>query len=90
LTKKELITAMSAETGLSLTDTQETFNAFIAVVTGALIQGDKISLPGFGTFTSKHRAQREGRNPQTGEALTIAASNIPTFKAGKTLKDALN
>ncbi|HIE78405.1 MAG TPA: HU family DNA-binding protein [Candidatus Thioglobus sp.] len=90
MTKKELITAMSGETGLSLTDTQETFSAFIAVVTGALIQGDKIALPGFGTFTSKHRAQREGRNPQTGEVLTIAASNIPTFKAGKTLKDALN
>lgn len=90
MNKKDLIAAMAHETGATQKDTQETFEAFIKVVTGALIQDDTVTIPGFGTFASKHRPQREGRNPRTGESLTIAASNNPTFKAGKSFKDALN
>ena len=90
MTKKEMIAAMSDDTGITLKDTQDTFDAFIKVVTGALIQDDKVTIPGFGTFQSKHRPQREGRNPSTGETITIVASNAPSFKAGKTFKDALN
>ena len=85
-----MISAMSDETGMTLKETQDVFDAFIKVVTGALIQDDKVTIPGFGTFSSKYRPQREGRNPSTGEALTISASNAPSFKAGKTFKDALN
>ena len=90
MTKKEMIAAMSDDTGITLKDTQDTFDAFIKVVTGALIQDDKVTIPGFGTFQSKHRPQREGRNPSTGAALTIAESNTPSFKAGKSFKDAIN
>ena len=90
MTKKEMIAAMSDDTGITLKDTQDTFDAFIKVVTGALIQDDKVTIPGFGTFQSKHRPQREGRNPSTGETITIVASNAPSFKAGKSFKDALN
>ena len=62
----------------------------ISTVTDTLKGGDSITLVGFGTFESRHRKARVGRNPRTGEALQIAASNIPSFKAGKALKDAVN
>jgi len=78
MTKKELILAMTDVTGITLKDTNDTFDAFIKTIAG------------FGTFQSKHRPQREGRNPSTGETITIVASNAPSFKAGKTFKDALN
>ena len=90
MTKKEMIEAMSDETGATFKDTNETFDAFIKVITGALIQDDKVTVSGFGTFSSKYRPQREGRNPSTGETITIAESNTPSFKAGKSFKDALN
>ncbi len=81
---------MVHESGATQKDTQGSFEAFIKVVTGARIRDDTVTIPGFGTFASKHLPQREGRNPRTGESLTIAASNNPTFKAGKLFKDALN
>ena len=65
MTKKEMIEAMSDETGATFKDTNETFDAFIKVITGALIQDDKVTIPRFGTFSSKYRPQREGRNPST-------------------------
>jgi DNA-binding protein HU-beta len=59
-------------------------------VTDALKKGDQVALVGFGTFMVKHRAARNGRNPQTGQTIEIAASNVPSFKPGKALKDAVN
>ncbi|MGN1059506.1 MAG: HU family DNA-binding protein [Clostridia bacterium] len=63
--------------------------AFTAVVTDELKKGEKISLIGFGTFETRQRAAREGKNPQTGAAIKIPASTVPAFKAGKALKDAI-
>jgi len=65
-------------------------DGFIAAVTGALKKGETVSLVGFGSFVVKERAARQGRNPQTGKTITIAAAKIPSFKAGKALKDAVN
>ena len=65
-------------------------NAFVETVSEQLAKGDKISLVGFGTFEVAERAEREGRNPQTGETMKIAACKAPKFKAGKALKDAIN
>jgi len=65
-------------------------HSVIDSVTGALKNGDQVSLVGFGTFSVKQRAARTGRNPRTGEAIQIKASNVPGFKAGKALKDACN
>ncbi|MEG2039155.1 MAG: HU family DNA-binding protein, partial [Oscillospiraceae bacterium] len=65
-------------------------NAVLECVTTALTEGDKVSLVGFGTFEVKSRPERQGVNPQTGEKMTIAASKLPSFKAGKTLKDAVS
>jgi len=62
----------------------------IGAITGALQNGDQVSLVGFGTYSVKHRAARAGRNPQTGAEIQIAAANVPSFKAGKALKDAVN
>ena len=61
----------------------------VAAVTAALVAGDAVTLVGFGTFSVKKRAARKGRNPKTGEAIDIAASTVPDFKAGKSLKDAV-
>ena len=76
--------------GISKKDAGNAVDAFTTVVTEALIKGEKVSLVGFGTFEVKERAAREGRNPQTGETMQIAASKVPSFKVGKTLKDAVN
>jgi DNA-binding protein HU-beta len=62
----------------------------VEAIIGAMKEGDQVSLVGFGTFMVKERAARQGRNPQTGETIQIKASNIPSFKAGKALKDAVN
>ena len=67
-----------------------TLDAVLGSVQGALANGDQVSLVGFGTFSVKHRAARSGRNPQTGAEIQIKASNVPSFKAGKALKDAVN
>ena len=90
MTKKELIDLMAEKSELSKKDSEAALNAFIDSVEEALINGDKVQLVGFGTFETRKRAAREGRNPQTGEAIEIAESKSAAFKVGKGLKDKLN
>lgn len=90
MNKPEIIQAMVEKTGLTKKDTELALTAFQEVVTETLISGDKVQLVGFGTFDITNRAEREGRNPQDGTAITIAPCKSPKFKAGKALKDAVN
>ena len=90
MNKSELIDAIAAAADLSKADAGRALDATIDAITGALKKGDAVSLVGFGTFAVKQRAAREGRNPQTGKTIQIAAANVPGFKAGKALKDAVN
>lgn len=89
MNKNELITAVSAKAELSKKDAEKAVNAVFAVVSEALAQDDKIQVVGFGTFETRQRAAKEGRNPKTGETITIPAAKVPAFKAGKGLKDAI-
>ena len=90
MNKTELVAAMAEKTDLSKKDAEKALKAFTEVVADELKKGEKIQLVGFGTFEVSERAAREGRNPRTGEAMTIAASKSPKFKPGKALKDSLN
>lgn len=90
MNKAELIDAIAAAADINKSDAARALDAVIDTITDVLRRGDQVSLVGFGTFSVKHRAQREGRNPQTGERITIKSSHVPGFKAGKALKDALN
>ena len=90
MNKTELIAAIAGKTELSRKDAEKALKAFTEVVEEELKKGEKIQLVGFGTFEVSERAAREGRNPQTGETMQIAASKSPKFKAGKALKDAIN
>lgn len=90
MNRVELVAAIAEQTELSKKDAEKALKAFTDVVTEELKKGGKIQLVGFGTFEVSERAAREGRNPQTGKTMTIAASKAPRFKAGKALKDALN
>ncbi len=90
MNKTELVAAIAEEAGLSKKDAEKALKAFTDVVAGELKKGGKVQLVGFGTFEVSERAAREGRNPQTGAAMKIAASKNPKFKAGKALKDSLN
>ena len=90
MNKTELITAVAAKTELTKKDTEKVLKAFTDVVADELKKGEKVQLVGFGTFEVSERAAREGRNPQTGETMKIAASKAPKFKAGKALKDMIN
>ena len=90
MNRMELVAAIAEKTELSKKDAEKALKAFTDVVAEELKKGEKIQLVGFGTFEVSERAAREGRNPQTGEAMKIAASKSPQFKAGKALKDALN
>ncbi|MDC9719838.1 MAG: HU family DNA-binding protein [Gammaproteobacteria bacterium] len=90
MNKSELIEAITADADLSKAAAGRALDAVIGAVTGALKGGESVSLVGFGTFSVKARAARTGRNPQTGAAIQIAAANVPSFKAGKALKDAVN
>ena len=90
MNKGELIESVAAAADLSRADATRAVDAVIDSVTRSLSKGDTVSLVGFGTFTVKKRAARTGRNPRTGEAIQISASNVPGFKAGKALKDAVN
>ena len=90
MNKTELVAAVAEKAELSKKDAEKALKAFTDVVTEELKKGGKIQLVGFGTFEVSERAAREGRNPQTGKTMTIAASKAPRFKAGKALKDALN
>ena len=87
MNKAELITAVAEKAGLSKKDTETAINAAIEVISDCLAEGDKVQLVGFGAFEVKSRAERIGRNPATGAEIKIAASKVPTFKAGKALKD---
>ena len=90
MNKTELIAAIAEKTELSKKDSGKALEAFIDVVTEELKKGEKIQLVGFGTFEVTERAERTGRNPQSGEPMPIPASKAPKFKAGKALKDMLN
>ena len=90
MNKTELVAAIADEAGLSKKDAEKALKAFTDVVTEELEKGEKVQLVGFGTFEVSERAAREGRNPQTGAAMKIAASKAPKFKAGKALKDLIN
>ena len=87
MNKTELIAAIAAKTALSKKDAEKALNAAIDSITAALVEGDKVQLVGFGSFETKTREARTGRNPRTGENIEIAASRTPAFKAGKALKD---
>jgi len=87
--KVELINHVAATAGLSKADAGAAVDAVIGGITGALASGDNVSLVGFGTFSVTDRAARTARNPRTGEAIQVAASKAPKFKAGKGLKDAV-
>ncbi len=89
MNKTELIAAAAERSGLTKKDAEKALNAAIDAITAALVAGDKVQLSGFGIFEVKEREARMGRNPHTGEAMEIAASRVPGFKASKTLKDAL-
>lgn len=90
MNKTEFISAIAEKAELSKKDAEKALKAFTDVVEEELKKGEKIQLVGFGTFEVSERAAREGRNPQTGETMTIAASKAPKFKAGKALKDLVN
>ncbi len=90
MNKSELIDAISDASGLTKADSGRALDGVLGAVTKALSDGDSVALVGFGTFSVKDRAERKGRNPQTGAEITIKAAKIPSFKAGKSLKDAVN
>ena len=90
MNKTELVAAMAEEAGLSKKDAEKALKAFTDVVEAELKNGGKVQLVGFGTFEVSERSAREGRNPQNGKPMKIAASKAPKFKAGKALKDSLN
>ncbi len=89
MNKTELVAAIAAKAELSKKDAEKAVNAFIETVEGAVKADDKVQLVGFGTFESRERAAREGKNPQTGAKIKIAACKVPAFKAGKAFKDLL-
>ncbi|ASW42089.1 HU family DNA-binding protein [Clostridium isatidis] len=90
MNKSELITSMAEKSKLTKKDAEAALKAFIETVEETLEKGDKVQLIGFGTFETRERAAREGRNPRTKEVINIPASTVPVFKAGKEFKDRVN
>ncbi|ROQ90728.1 HU family DNA-binding protein [Desulfosoma caldarium] len=90
MTKADLISRMADEAGITKAAAEKALNSFLNAVADSLAKGDKVTLVGFGTFSVAERAEREGRNPRTGETITIAASKTIKFKAGSKLKEALS
>ena len=90
MTKTDLVNVVVAESGLKKKEAEAAVNAMTEAIAEALKAGDKVQLIGFGTFDVKESAAREGRNPRTGETITIAASKRPVFSAGSALKNAIN
>jgi DNA-binding protein HU-beta len=90
MNKSELIDAVANAADMTKADATKAIDAFVSVVGDTLKEGDQITLVGFGTFLVRRREARSGRNPRTGDTIQIAASNVPSFKAGKALKDAVN
>jgi DNA-binding protein HU-beta len=90
MNKGELIEAVAAAADLTRADATKAVEAFLDTVTRTLKKGDQVAIVGFGSFSVKSRAARQGRNPKTGAPIDIPASRVPGFKAGKALKDAVN
>lgn len=90
MNKSELIYEVGKATKLPAADIERTINAATDIIKAELAQGGKVQLIGFGTFEVRDRAERSGRNPRTGEVITLPASKLPVFKAGKSLKEAVN
>ena len=90
MNKTDLVNVVAAETGVAKKDVDAVIVATVKAITDALKEGDKVALIGFGTFEVKATAAREGRNPKTGETITIPASKKPAFSASKVLKDSVN
>ena len=90
MNKSELITSMSEKSKLTKKDAEAALKAFIETVEETLEKGDKVQLIGFGTFETRERAAREGRNPRTKDVINIPASTVPVFKAGKEFKERVN
>jgi DNA-binding protein HU-beta len=86
MNKAELVTAIANKTGQTKADTEQTLHALLETIVDQVAQGDSVALVGFGTFKTAHRAAREGRNPATGESLTIEASTLPKFVPGAGFK----
>ena len=89
MNKTELIAIAAESTGMTKKDTERVLNAAIDAITASLVQGEKVQLSGFGTFESKTREARIGRNPHTKEAIDIPATRVPVFKPSKALKDTI-
>ncbi|MBR5218546.1 MAG: HU family DNA-binding protein [Clostridia bacterium] len=89
MNKAELVAAIAAKSDLSKKDADKVLTSVIGAITDALIAGDKVQLVGFGTFETRNRAARKGKNPQTGAEVMIPAAKVPVFKAGKALKDSV-
>ena len=89
MTKTELVSKVAEKAGFTKKDAEKATAAVIDSIVETLVSGDKVQLVGFGTFEVHHRPERAGHNPQTKEAITIAASDYPVFKAGKSFKDAV-
>ncbi len=87
MNKAELVANMAEKCELTKKDAEKALNAFVTTIEEALVKGEKVQLVGFGSFEVKERAARKGRNPQTGKEISIAASKVPVFKVGKSLKD---
>jgi DNA-binding protein HU-beta len=87
MNKAELVAAVAEKSGLSKKDSEKAVNAAFETISAALVKGDKVQLVGFGSFETKERNARIGRNPRTKKEIQIPASRVPTFKAGKALKD---
>ncbi|GAB2739740.1 HU family DNA-binding protein [Nocardioides pakistanensis] len=86
--KDELVQAVAEKAGISKAEADRALSAIVETVTGAVAAGNKIQIPGLGTFEARERAAREGRNPQTGETMQIAATTVPGFKAATAFKNA--
>ena len=90
MNKKELIEAISERAEFTKKDTESFLQAFVDVIEDAVAEGKKVQMIGFGSFEPRERAEREGRNPKTGEVIKIPASTVPVFKAGKEFKEKVN
>lgn len=90
MNKTELVAMVAEKANMTKKDAELALSSTLSVITDAMANDDKVQLVGFGTFETKHRAERIGKNPRTGEPVTIAAATTPSFKPGKGLKDAVN
>lgn len=89
MNKNEMIAAVAEKTGLAKKDAEKAFSAILETITETLVQGEKVQIVGFGTFETRDRAEKQGRNPITKEPMTVPATRVPAFKAGKALKEAI-